>query len=89
MTIIEAQAEAWRLGFTTLLVQFAPQPIDQVRIMWRACRGSPGRLLREWAGCLDVPPRDVEKYLPMVLDSMITMLEKWVEENVPEPEVIS
>jgi len=87
VTIIEAQAEARRLGFTTLLVQFAPQPVDQVSIMWRVCRGSPGRLLREWAGCIDVPPDEVEKWLPLLLDLMITMLEKWVAENVPEPEV--
>ena len=90
MTIIEAQAEAWRLGFITVLVQFAPQPIDHVRIMWRASRGSPGRYsLPEWADTIDVPPAKVGEYLPMILDQMVEVMRKWVEENVPEPEVIS
>lgn len=89
MTIIKAQAEAWRLGFTTVLVQFAPQPIDHVRIMWRACRGSPGRSLQEWAGCIDVPPAKVGEYLSLILDQMVETMQKWVAENVPEPELDS
>jgi hypothetical protein len=92
VTIIEAQAEAWRLGFTTVLVQFAPRPglhdVGEVRIMWRAKRDK-GASEQEWAGAIDVPLKDVKKYLPMLLDQMVTSMRKWVAENVPEPEVLS
>jgi len=77
MTFIEAQAEAWRLGFTTFSVTCKGWGTE-MRVQWDATRAG---IPTKWAGAIDVAPDDVGKYLPMLLDSAVMAMQRWATEQ--------